>query len=108
MQAEAANLTKMVRGLLQTGHPASEVAILYPGHIYGDAIEETLLRAQVPVQRYGRNSILDRCTPPVIAPNRSTHNWLLHFVQLNYCAFEAFVFKAACKEPARFRAPDAT
>ena len=61
MQAQAQALTQFIRYLLSAGHPAQEVAVLYPLHKYGDAVEDALVRAQVPVQRYGRNSIAERC-----------------------------------------------
>ena len=66
-QAEAHNIRQLVGQLLHAGHPADEIAVLYPGHRYGDLIEEALLGGNVPVQRYGRNSIAERCGARAIA-----------------------------------------
>lgn len=61
VQKEAKNIATLTKMLLKEGHPLEEIAVLYPQHRYGDAVEEELLAARVPVQRYGRNSIADRC-----------------------------------------------
>jgi superfamily I DNA/RNA helicase len=61
VQAQARDIRQLVGVLLRQGHPSHEIAVLYPLHKYGDAIEEALLQGNVPVQRYGKNSIAERC-----------------------------------------------
>jgi hypothetical protein len=67
VQAEAKNVTALVMQLRAAGHPLDEIAVLYPQHRYANHIEEALLMAQVPVQRYGLNTISTTCDTSSVA-----------------------------------------
>lgn len=60
MQKEAVNISAFIQLLRKAEHPLDGIAILYPRHAYGDLVEEQLLRDQIPLQRYGKNTIAER------------------------------------------------
>lgn len=76
LQAEAERIVEGILDFLRSGMPGSEIAVLYPKHIYGDLVEMKLLKHRVPYRRYGNTEILDRwrlcCCPQVLltAPQR--------------------------------------
>jgi superfamily I DNA/RNA helicase len=69
VQAEAAKIAAFVRLLRTEGHQLDGIALLYPRHIYGDLVEEELIRQKIPVQRYGKNSIAERYGAELLYPN---------------------------------------
>lgn len=68
LQDEARGIAQAIKGFLQSGVPGSEIAVLYPKHLYGDLVEAALFRRRIAYRRYGNTEILDRC-PPVTLNN---------------------------------------
>lgn len=63
MQVEAESMAQAIRALTRSGVKGSDIAVLYPKHVYGDRVEMKLLRHQLPYKRYGNTPIMDRCAP---------------------------------------------
>ena len=68
MQVEARKMARAIQMFKDTGVKGSDIAVLYPKHVYGDKVEEALLRAYLPYRRYGNVTIMDRCAT-VETPN---------------------------------------
>lgn len=80
LQAEAESIVEGILDFLRSGMPGSEIAVLYPKHIYGDLVEMKLLKHRVPYRRYGNTEILDRCRlccSPLALPTASQRLWQL-------------------------------
>eukprot|EP00892_Ulva_mutabilis_P009556 jgi/Ulvmu1/6973/UM033_0031.1 len=58
-QEEAERIVESVQHFLQSGVPGSEIAVIYPKHVYGDGVEARLLRQRIPYRRYGNTEILN-------------------------------------------------
>ena len=54
-------MTQAIQMFKDAGVKGSDIAVLYPKHVYGDKVEEALLRQYLPYQRYGSVTIMDRC-----------------------------------------------
>lgn len=61
LQDEADRIVTAIQQFLQSGVPGSEIAVLYPKHLYGDPVEVKLLKEKIPFRRYGTTEILNRC-----------------------------------------------
>lgn len=60
MQVEARNMAEAIQHFQAAGVRGSDIAVLYPKHVYGDKVEEALLRQYIPYRRYGNVTIMDR------------------------------------------------
>lgn len=65
LQEEAENIVEAIKAFLRSGVRGSEIAVMYPKHLYGDLVEMKLLQQRVAYRRYGNTEILDRCSPCV-------------------------------------------
>jgi superfamily I DNA/RNA helicase len=59
-QIEAGNIAEAIMHFKAVGVRGSDIAVLYPKHVFGDRVEEALLRNSIPYRRYGNVSIMDR------------------------------------------------
>lgn len=60
MQVEASRIAEAIQNFRASGVKGSDMAVLYPKHVYGDKVEEALLRQHIPHRRYGTVSVMDR------------------------------------------------
>lgn len=54
-------MLRAVQSLIASGIAPKEIALLFPKHAYGDALEQALLAGRVPVKRWGQKGIAERC-----------------------------------------------
>lgn len=60
IQEEAQEMAQAIQRFKKAGVRGSDIAVLFPKHVYGDKVEEALLRQYIPYRRYGNVSIMNR------------------------------------------------
>ena len=60
LQEEAKNIAHAVQHYKDAGVKGSEIAVLYPKHVFGHTVEEELLRQYIPCKRHGAATLMER------------------------------------------------